>query len=147
MRLFNKRKKTPDELTEKANAKAVKLAERLEEENRKKEAKLHRVRKLNIDGDNPDVNYHKIDLSMKELQVIFERLHKIGRYSGCYGEAPEDQSNPSRYRVYEVQALMDYAIGCRRALTWMQKQAITGGIAHYDDDGKFKYNKEEKGDE
>ena len=140
------KKKTPEELTERANAKAVKLKENLERENIKKEQNANRVRRLNIQGDNPDINYNKLDLTLKELQTIFSALHKVGRYSGIHGERSCDQTNPSRYRVYEVQALMDYAVGCRRALTYMQKRAITGGIAYYNDDGKFTY-KDEDADE
>ena len=125
------KKRTPEE-----------LAKRVEDERIAEEQRAYKVRKLNIDGNNLDVDYHDISLSMKELTHIYNNLQRTGRYTGIHGESPKDQRNPSRYPNDTVQPLMDYAMGCRLAMDWLMENAIDGGIAHYDNKGTFKFNKE-----
>ena len=125
-------KKTPEQLAERREEKRLKQEELVKE-------KAYRVRKLNIDGNNPDVNYHEITLNISELRQIIIDMQKTGVYSGNYGELPEDQCNPTRYRVYEVQRLLDYAKGCRYAMNWLMKNSVEHGVAYYNDEGKFKF--------
>ena len=131
MGLFKRKIKTPEELAEIAET------ERLEDEQRE-----YRVRKFNIDGNNPDVDYYDISLSMRELTHIYNNLQRSGTYRGIHGESPKDQRNPSNYPNGTVQPLMDYAKGCRLAMDWLMENAIDGGIAHYDNKGIFKFDKE-----
>tara|TARA_R110000822_G_scaffold25990_7_gene78641 strand:+ start:40 stop:441 length:402 start_codon:yes stop_codon:yes gene_type:complete len=116
---------------------ANEIAERDEDIKVRDEANARRIRKLNIDPNNPDVNYNTLDLSMSRLQSIFSELAKTGRYSGIHGEQPKDQRCKSSYRVDEVQELLDYAIGCRRSMDWLMRTSIECGIAEYDSDGIF----------
>ena len=138
------RKKTPEQLAEIKAKRNAKIAEAESEKKAKIKANEYRIRKLNIDGENPDVDYHEISLSLNELNRIFQDLQKVGRYSGIHGESPEEQRNPARYSLGPVQRLLDYAKGCRFAMDWMMKESIKSGVAHYDDTGTFKFKHEEK---
>lgn len=75
-----------------------------------------------------------IDLSRNNLDNIIKDLDRTSYHM---------HNSPDRYKISEVQQLIDYSISLRYAMNWLMKESIERGIAEYDSSGRFHIKDEE----
>ena len=125
---------------EKAQQKAEKEAERkgkLKEKAEKAEIKEYtsQVQWHNRYRENP---FH---LNKEHLNEIWHSLHgNAGRMVNKWDDSP---MSVYLYKAKGVQPVWDFALGGLAIIEDMKKRMIKGGLAYYDEDGKFHHKGEE----
>jgi hypothetical protein len=88
----------------------------------------------------PEYRSNQHPLNIRTLESLGKNL-QAGRK--CMVNAwSNERIGPDYFRVWHVQELFNFSRQCIGALGMMKKKCVQGGIAYYDDEGKFKWVEE-----